>query len=139
HAHGVAATSRWSEPMEATPNITVEPGTAAVTVEDLIKDVKHGIYFPGGGGASADFALLNAYGTGVGAQEIRNGKLVGHLKDVAIQFQTQAFWKGLLAIGGASSVESFPEGFPALFQCRTVRSVAARFREVNVVNTGRTQ
>jgi TldD protein len=139
HAHGVGATGSWREPRETVPNITVAPGAAAVTVDDMIKDVKHGIYFPGGGGASADFALLNAYGFGPGPQEIRNGKLVGHLRDVALQFQTQAFWKGLLAIGGANSVESFTDGFPGLFGCRTVRSVPARFREVNVVNTGRTQ
>jgi TldD protein len=138
HAHGVAATGRWSVPNETTPNITVDPGVAAVSTEDLIRDVKHGLYFPDGG-ASADFAMQNAYGTGSGAQEIRNGKLVGHVKDAAIQFQTQTFWKGLLAIGGPGSSESFVDGFPALFACRTVRSVPARFRDVNVVNTGRTQ
>jgi TldD protein len=138
-AHGVAATGGWDEPEEATPNITVVPGTAQVTVEDMIKDVKKGIYFPGGGGAGADFGMLNAYGGGGGAQEIRNGKLGRHLKDVAIQFQTPTFWKGLLAIGGPSTVKSYAEGSHGLFVCRTVRSVPARFREVNVVNTGRTQ
>jgi hypothetical protein len=65
--------------------------------------------------------------------------LVGHLKDVAIQFQPLAFWKGLSAIGGADAVVTFTDGYPGAFGCRTVRSVPARFREVNVVNTGRTQ
>lgn len=138
-SHGIAATSGWWEPSETIPNIAVEPGAEHVTTEDLIKDVKHGIYFSGGGGAQGDFGMLNAYGTAGGAQEIRNGKLGRHLTDVAIQFQTQAFWKGLLGIGGSSSVTSFVEGQPGLFTNRTVRSVPARFREVNIVNTGRSR
>jgi TldD protein len=119
--------------------MAVVPGRQSLTVEDMIKDVKKGIYFAGGGGAGADFGMLNAYGSGGDPQEIRDGKVVGPLKDVAIQFQTQTFWKGLVAIGGESSVESFADGNPGLFNCRTVRSVPARFKEVNVVNTGRTQ
>jgi TldD protein len=132
-AHGVGLSDQWDAVGEAVPNITIEPGSGAVTVDDLIKDVKHGVYFSGPGGASPDFALLNAYGEGMGAQEIRNGKVVGDLQDIAIQFQTQTFWKSLVAIGGPDSVESIVGGG------RTVRSVPARFREVNVVNTGRTQ
>jgi TldD protein len=139
HSHGVAATGTWDDPGEVAPNMTVAPGTEAITVEDMIRDVKHGIYFAGGGGAAADFGMLNAYGSGSGAQEIRNGKLVGHLTDVAIQFQTQAFWKGLVAVGGPSTVTSFGTGNASLFGCQTVRSVPARFRAVNVVNTGRTR
>ena len=138
-AHGCAATGGWSLPGEVTPNLTIAPGSAAITVEDMIKDVKHGIYLSGSGGANGDFGLLNAYGGASSAQEIRNGKLAGHLKDVAIQFQVQSFWKGLLALGGPSSVATFTDGFASLFGCRTIRSVPARFREVNVVNTGRTQ
>jgi TldD protein len=138
-AHGCAATARWSLPREATPNLTIAPGKESVTVEDMIRDVKHGIYLSGSGGASGDFGLMNAYGGGSSAQEIRNGKLAGRLSDLAIQFSVQPFWKGLVAIGGPSSVAIFTAGFPELFQCRTVRSVPARFREVNVINTGRTQ
>jgi TldD protein len=137
--HGCAATRDWSPPAESLPNLTIAPGATSMTVEEMIKDVKRGIYLSGGGGANADFGLMNAYGSGSGAQEIRNGKLGVQLKDVAIQFQVQSFWKGLEAIGGASSVSTFPDGYSDLFGCRTVRSVPARFREVNVVNTGRTQ
>jgi predicted Zn-dependent protease len=138
-AHGVGMSPASQEPREVAPNITIEPGPVAITVEDLIRDVKHGIYFSGGGNASPDFGLMNAYGGGTGAQEIRNGKLVGYLADIAIQFQTQAFWKGLLAVGGPSSIESFPDYLTVGGYYRTVRSVPARFREVNVVNTGRTR
>jgi TldD protein len=131
-AHGVAVAGVLPV-QESVPNSTVEPGPQNINVDDLIKDVKRGVYFSGPGDISPDFGLLNAYGEGLGAQEIRNGKVVGDLTDIAIQFQTQTFWKSLIAIGGSSSVESFVEGL------RTVRSVPARFREVNVVNTGRTQ
>jgi predicted Zn-dependent protease len=104
----------------------------------MIKDVQRGIYFPDGGGVGADFGMLNAYGRGDDAQEIRNGKLGRRLKDVAIQFQTQHFWQGLTAIGGPDTVASYVEG-TGFYTCRTVRSVPARFREVNVLNTGRTR
>jgi TldD protein len=136
--HGCAASPSWSVPQELVPNLTIAPGAESVTVEDMIKDVKRGIYLTGSGGASGDFGLTNAYGGG-DAQEIRDGKLGAKLADCAIQFQVQSFWKGLLAVGGASSVETFVGGYPGLFQCRTIRSVPARFKEVNVVNTGRTQ
>jgi TldD protein len=138
HAHGVATTAGWGAPTEMAPNMTVTPGTADVSVEDMIKDVKHGIYCPDGV-VWGDFGLLTAFGELYGVKEIRNGKLVGRLKDVAIQFQIASFWKGLLAIGGPRSVESFTEGRPRVFECRTVRSVPARFREVGVVNIGRRQ
>jgi TldD protein len=139
HAHGVATTEGGSGPPgEAVPNVTVDPGTADVTVDDMIKDVKHGIYCQGGE-ARCDFGMLTAFGALEGVQEIRNGRLVGPLKDVAIQFQIAPFWKGLVAIGGPRSVESFTEGIAIVFLCRTVRSVPARFREVSVVNIGRRQ
>jgi TldD protein len=138
-AHGVAAVAGWGEPREHVPNMTVAPGREDITVDEMIKDVKKGIYFAAAGGATTDFGMLNAFGHGSDAQEIRDGKLVGRLDNVGIQFTTQPFWKGLVAVGGAKSVESFHDGYPQFFLCRSVSSVPARFREVNVVNTGRTQ
>jgi TldD protein len=138
-AHGVAAVYDWSRPAEATPNVTIGSGTATGSVDDLIKDVTRGVYMYGFGGAGADFGLMNAYGYAQKVQEIRNGKLVGRLKDVAVQFQVQSFWKGLLGLGGPGTMETFTDGSPYLFMSRTVRAVPARFKEVNVVNTGRIQ
>jgi TldD protein len=139
HAHGCAATSRWRAPTETLPNLTIAPSSAAATVDDMIRDVKHGIYLTGGGGAGGDFGLLTAYGGASRTQEIRNGTLVGDLKDAGIQFAVRSFWQGLVAIGGPSSVATFVQGNAGLFECRTVRAVPAHFREVNVVNTGRTR
>src|SRR5262249_33559675 len=109
-AHGVATSRWWIRPEEWTPNLTIEPGQAHITVDDMIKDVKHGIYLSNGGYASGDFGLTNAYGTANKTEEIRNGKIVGERKDAAIQFSVQSFWKGLLAIGGPASAETFAGG-----------------------------
>src|SRR5262249_46066444 len=88
--HGVAASGQSEAPRETKPNITIDPSAADVTVDDMIKDVKRGIYLPFGG-VSADFGIRTAYGIGMPPQEIRNGKLVGNLTDLAIQFTTQPF------------------------------------------------
>jgi TldD protein len=139
-AHGVAACGDWSSsPREVVPNITIEPGREALAVDDLIKDVKRGVYLSGPSFATADFGLSNGYGYAPVVQDIRDGKLAGYLTNAAIQFSVRTFWKGLVAIGGPRSVATFAVGQNGLFSCRTVRCPPARFKEVNVVNTGRTQ
>jgi TldD protein len=136
--HGCAATDSWTLPGETRPNLSIEPGRATANVEDLIKDCTRGVYLSGAD-VDVDFGLMNAFGSASAAREIRNGKVVGRLTDVGIQFQTRAFWKGLLAVGGPASQVTSTSGFPNVFDCLTLRSVPGRFREVNVVNTGRTQ
>jgi TldD protein len=138
-SHGCAV-SWGGHPFPFIPNFSIDPSTADTSVDDLIKDVKKGVYLSGYVGVSADFGMLNVYARSDAVQEIRNGKLVGYLKNVGLQFQAKTFWKGLIALGGARSRQRVALGNPArLLYTYTVRSVPARFREVNVVNTGRTQ
>ena len=76
--------------------------------------------------------------------EIRNGKVAGMLKDVAYQIRTPDFWNSMDKIGGKASYElggSFFDGKGQPSQSNAVShgSPPARFRQVNVINTGRTQ
>jgi TldD protein len=126
------------------PNLTMEPGREETSVEDLIADTRRGLYVDWGYGAS-DQQLLSGQYRGASPREIRNGKLGDYLDDMAFQFLTPQLWKNLEAIGGAGSARATyvdPESGSSrdalqLGAC-TVWAVPARFRQVNVLNVGRT-
>ena len=74
--------------------------------------------------------------------EIENGKIVGMLKDVAYQANTQEFWNSCVAVadqrdyrlGGAFNDG---KGQPAQSNAVSHGSATARFNGVNVINTAR--
>ena len=73
---------------------------------------------------------------------MRDGKIVGMVKDAAYQSNTPAFWNNMDMIGGKSSYwlgGSFGDGKGEPSQSNSVSHgcVPARFRNVNIVNTGR--
>ncbi|HLV27318.1 MAG TPA: TldD/PmbA family protein, partial [Gemmatimonadales bacterium] len=75
--------------------------------------------------------------------EIRDGRIAGMLKDVAYQIRTPDFWNSMDMIGGSSSYRlngSFFDGKGQPGQSNAVSHGCppARFRNVNVINTGRT-
>jgi TldD protein len=64
------------------------------------------------------------------------------LKDVAYQIRTPDFWNSMDAIGGRASYELGGSFFDGKGQPGQVNAVShgsppARFRQVNVINTGR--
>src|SRR5205085_11726352 len=74
--------------------------------------------------------------------EVKGGKIVGMLKDVAYQANTPVFWNSIVMIGGASSYwlgGSFGDGKGEPAQSNSVSHGCppARFRGVNIVSTGR--
>ena len=73
----------------------------------------------------------------------RRKRLTGMLKDVAYQSRTPDFWNSMDMIGGQKSYwlgGSFGDGKGEPSQSNSVSHgcVPARFKEVNIVNTGRT-
>jgi TldD protein len=114
------------------PNVTLAPGPAGVTVDELIAEVKRGIYVGGASGAS-DQQLLSGQFSGGGVREIRNGKLGNWLSGFGFQLLTQPFWKSLDALGGPETVYEVG-GFSGEMPFSTFVG-AARFRQVNVLNT----
>jgi TldD protein len=127
-SHGCAMGGGLETPMEGSPNLVMRPGSSAVSVDDLIRDVKKGVFFSDDGGGGTDVQVLNGRWSATAAQEIRNGKLVGYVRDVAMEFRTPELWKSLDAVGGAASAESCGCGV------RTVRAVPGRFRQVRVTS-----
>lgn len=110
-SHGCAfAATALDCPIQMMPNVTLDPGKEAVTVEDLIKDTQHGVYFDGTNvyeDAAMDIQLNSGmYGGPVGPREIVNGRLGDYLDGGAIMFNTPELWKNVTAVGGPSSPES---------------------------------
>jgi TldD protein len=142
-SHGCSYADSWgSVAFQRMPNVSLMPGTDTTTMDDLIAGVDRGIAIIGDGSFSIDQQRYNAQFGGQLFYEIRGGKLTGMLKDVAYQIRTPDFWNSMDAIGGRASYElggSFFDGKGQPPQSNAVShgSPPARFREVNVINTGR--
>jgi TldD protein len=118
------------------------PAADNTSWDDLVAGVDRGIAIVGDGSFSIDQQRYNAQFGGQVFHEIRGGKIVGMLKDVAYQMRTPDFWNAMDMIGGKSSYMlggSFFDGKGQPGQVNAVShgSVPARFRNVNVINTGR--
>jgi TldD protein len=143
-SRGCASGAGQSLPGVRLPNLTMMPGRdSSVSVDELVADTKRGFYVQDAG-ASTDQQVLSLQSSGGGVREIRNGKLGGRIKDFAFQATTPGFWKSIDAIGGSGSAVDAPMGTgystldPLQLPMAVVSAVPARFREVNVLNTGRT-
>jgi TldD protein len=124
------------------PNVSLMPGTKEQGWNDLIAATDKGIAIIGDGSFSIDQQRYNAQFGGQVFHEIKGGKIVGQLKDVAYQMRTPDFWNAMTMIGGKSSYElhgSFFDGKGQPGQVNAVShgSVPAKFRQINVINTGR--
>ncbi|TFW13700.1 TldD/PmbA family protein [Massilia arenosa] len=142
-SHGCSYADSWSSiQFQRMPNISLKAGKKKLTPEELVKDVKNGIYIVGDGSFSIDQQRYNFQFGGQLFYEIKNGKITGMLEDVAYQSNTQDFWNACSAVcddrdwrmGG-----SFFDGKGQPGQISTVShgSSTARFNGVNVINTAR--
>lgn len=124
------------------PNISLRPNPNSRKVADLIKDVERGIYIMGRGSYSIDQQRYNFQFGGQLFYEISEGKIVGMLKDVAYQANTQEFWNAMVDIADADDYRLFGTFFDGKGQPSQVSAVShgsstARFNGINVINTGR--
>ncbi|MBX9929838.1 MAG: TldD/PmbA family protein, partial [Gemmatimonadaceae bacterium] len=142
-SHGCAYADSWSSvSFQRMPNVSLLPGKEEKSWDDLIAGVDRGIAIIGDGSFSIDQQRYNAQFGGQVFHEIRGGKIVGMLKDVAYQIRTPDFWNSMDAIGGTKSYELGGSFFDGKGQPGQVNAVShgsppARFRNVNVINTGR--
>ena len=82
------------------PNVSLLPGNKDLGWDDLIAATDRGIAIIGDGSFSIDQKRYNAQFGGQVFYEIKGGKIVGMLKDVAYQMKTPEFWASLDMIGG---------------------------------------
>lgn len=142
-SHGCSYAQGWQNvAFQRMPNVSLMPGEQDRTWDDLIAATDAGIAIMGDGSFSIDQQRFNAQFGGQLFYEIRGGRITGMLKDVAYQMRTPDFWNAMDLIGGRRSYElggAFFDGKGQPGQANAVShgAVPARFRQINVINTGR--
>ncbi|WP_412467969.1 TldD/PmbA family protein [Pedobacter sp. KLB.chiD] len=124
------------------PNVSLAPGNSALSAAEMVKNVEKGIYMFGRNSYSIDQQRYNFQFSAQLAYEIKEGKIVGMLKDAAYQANTQEFWNSCVQrcdkndyrLGGTFSDG---KGQPGQVSAVSHGSATTRFNGVNVINTGR--
>jgi TldD protein len=142
-SQGCAYSQGWQDvQFQRMANISLRPGKAPLTPNELIKNVEKGIYIVGAGSYSIDQQRYNFQFSGQLFYEIKNGKIGNMLKDVAYQANTQEFWNSCAAICdqrdyrlGGTFFDG--KGQPAQSNAVSHGSATTRFNGINVINTAR--
>jgi TldD protein len=142
-SQGCCYSQSWRDvQFQRMPNISLQPGKEKLSPADMIKNVEKGIYIIGDSSFSIDQQRYNFQFSGQLYYEIKNGKIVGMLNDVAYQANTQEFWNACSAVCDKDDYRlggSFFDGKGQPMQASAVShgSSTARFNGVNVINTAR--
>ncbi len=142
-SHGCSYADSWSSvQFQRMPNISLAAGKAPLSPDQLVKDVKKGIYIVGAGSFSIDQQRYNFQFGGQLFYEIKDGKIGAPLEDVAYQSNTTEFWNACAAICderdwrmGGSFFDG--KGQPSQSSAVSHGSSTTRFNGVNVINTAR--
>jgi TldD protein len=141
-SHGCSFAQSWdSVQFQRMPNISLLPGDRDISLDDIIAASDRAIVIKNRGSWSIDNQRYNFQFSGQAYYEVRNGKVVGMLRDVAYQSRTPEFWNSLDMIGGKSSYwlgGSFNDGKGEPSQLSSVSHGCppCRFRNVTILNTG---
>jgi TldD protein len=143
HSYGCLYADSWeSVPFPRMPNVSLEPTTEDISLEQLVADVDNGILVHGNGSWSIDQQRYNFQFGGQTFREIKKGKIGPMLRDVAYQSRTTDFWNSCDGIGGQSTYRlngamNDGKGEPGQSNAVSHGCPVARFRQVNVLNTGK--
>jgi TldD protein len=141
-SHGCSFAESWNAvQFQRMPNISLLPGERDITLDDIVAATERGIVIKNRGSWSIDNQRYNFQFSGQSYHEVRNGKIVGMLRDVAYQSNTPIFWNSMDMIGGKSSYwlgGSFNDGKGEPAQSSSVSHGCppCRFRNVTILNTG---
>lgn len=143
-SHGNSYAQSWADvQFQRMPNTNLVPNQERdVSLDELVGEVDKGIVIEGRGSYSIDQQRYNAQFGGQVFHEIRNGQVVGMLKDVSYQIRTPEFWNSMDQIGGPSTYQlggTFGDGKGQPGQANAVSHgcPASRFRDVTIINTAR--
>jgi TldD protein len=142
-SNGCAFADSWSSfPIQRMPNVSLAPNPKKCSLDDLIGEVKRGIYIMGNGSWSIDQQRHNFQFGGQLFYEIKNGKLGGMLRDVAYQGSTVEFWNSMDGLGDETTYflggsPNCGKGQPEQGAPVSHGAVPARFRQIAVLNTAR--
>ena len=142
-SYGCSYAQSWADvQFQRMPNVSMVPGNNDDTFDSMIGKMDKGIAIVGDGSFSIDQQRYNGQFAGQVFYEVKGGKIVGQLKDVAYQFRTPDFWKSLKAIGGPKSYElggafGDAKGQPGQSNSVSHGCVPSLFQQTNIINTGR--
>jgi len=142
-SHGCSYADSWSNvQFQRMPNVSLQAGSKRMTPDEMVKDVKRGIYVLGRGSYSIDQQRYNFQFGGQLYYEIKDGKIGQMLEDVAYQSNTQDFWNACAATcderDWRMSGSFFDgKGQPSQVSAVSHGSATTRFNGINVINTGR--
>ncbi len=143
HSQGCCYADSWSDvQFQRMPNISLQPGKTAMTPAEMIKNTEKGIYIIGDSSFSIDQQRYNFQFSGQLYYEVRNGKIVGMLNDVAYQSNTQEFWNSCTGVCDQSDYRLGGSFFDGKGQPEQVSAVShgsstAHFKGINIINTAR--
>jgi TldD protein len=142
--------------MQHTPNLSLEPGTSAVRVDDLVANVQEGLLVQRGTVTQLDQQARNGLLLSPDLREIKNGRTGRQLSGGAIQFNTLELWKHVIAIGGVPTRMTVPfsqypwggaegslfglpvKGEPAQLSSYSVQAAAATIANQALINPDKT-
>jgi TldD protein len=137
-SRGSCRADHWSSiPIVRIPNLFLMPGKEALSPEELIGDIRHGLYFEGMDSFSIDQWRLNFQFGGNAVWEIKNGKKAGMLKAALYQSRTPTFWNACDATCDAShwqahGVTNCGKGDPMQIAQMTHGAAPTRFRNIPI-------
>lgn len=142
-SQGCCHADSWrSVQFQRMPNVSLLPGKQPLTPAELVAGVERGIYIIGDGSYSIDQQRYNFQFGGELFYEIRDGKVVGMLRDAAYQANTVEFWNAVTAICDRRDYRLGGSFFDGKGQPSQVSAVShgcstTRVDRVNVLNTSR--
>jgi len=127
-------------PIQRMPNVSLQPDPNGPDLDAMIASVEDGILIKGDKSWSIDMQRYNFQFTGQQFHRIKNGELVGQVKDVAYQATTTDFWRSMRVVGGPSTYVlggAFNCGKAQPGQVAAVSHgcPAALFEKVNILST----
>ncbi len=140
-SHGCAYAQTWADiPFQRMPNVSLMPGREDLTEDDVLAAVDRGVLIEGRGSYSIDQQRYNFQFGGQVFWEIRGGRRVRMLRDVAYVARTPEFWNSLAVLGGPRTYylgASFGDakGQPGQSNAVSHGCPIAVFRDVQLLNT----
>ena len=140
---GCCYSQSWQDvQFQRMPNVSLQPGPAKMSVDEMVSKVDKGIYIAGNGSFSIDQQRYNFQFGGQVFYAIEKGKITEMLEDVAYQANTLEFWNSCAAICDESDYRFFGafndgKGQPSQSSAVSHGSATTRFNGVNVINTAR--
>ena len=137
HSYG----ENWASiPFPRMPNVSLQPAARNISEDEVLAATDRGIYIEGDGSYSIDQQRYNFQFGGQTFWEIRKGKKVRLLRDVAYVARTPDFWNSMAMIGGRQTYElggalSDAKGQPVQLNSVSHGCPVALFRNVNVIRT----